>query len=105
MQYNTGYSVDNSTGKEGCPCEGRTHSAVYNDSCDAPNNAACSHCTDEREVNTAALFAKRAVEQGGVTVDGEKVTGIDLVITKDSFKEGKIVVKKGKKSFLKIELA
>ena len=49
--------------------------------------------------------ARRAIEQGGVSVDGEKVTAIDLTITKDSFKEGRIVIKKGKKSFLKIELA
>ena len=48
---------------------------------------------------------RRLIQQGGLSIDGEKVTGIDLVITKDSFKEGKIVVKKGKKAFLKIELA
>jgi len=48
---------------------------------------------------------RRLIQQGGLSVDNEKVTGIDLVITKDSFNDGKIVVKKGKKSFLKIELA
>ena len=47
---------------------------------------------------------RRLITQGGLSVDGEKVTAIDLVITKDSFKEGRIVIKKGKKSFLKIEL-
>lgn len=48
---------------------------------------------------------RRLIQQGGLSIDNEKVTGIDLVITKDSFKDGKIIVKKGKKSFLKIELA
>ena len=48
---------------------------------------------------------RRLVQQGGLSVDGEKVTEIDLTITKDSFKEGKIIIKKGKKAFLKIELA
>ncbi len=48
---------------------------------------------------------RRLVQQGGLSVDGEKVTEIDFTITKDSFKEGKIIVKKGKKAFLKIELA
>ncbi len=48
---------------------------------------------------------RRLIQQGGLSIDGEKVMGIDLVITKDSFKEGKIVAKKGKKAFLKIELA
>ena len=48
---------------------------------------------------------RRLIQQGGLSIDNEKVTEIDLVITKDSFKDGKIIVKKGKKSFLKIELA
>ena len=46
--------------------------------------------------------ARRAVEQGGVTVDGEKVTDIKTVYTKEDFAgEGKIV-KRGKKSFKKV---
>ena len=47
---------------------------------------------------------RRLVQQGGITIDGEKVTAVDLVVTKDMFKDNKIIVKKGKKSFLKIEL-
>ncbi len=47
---------------------------------------------------------RRLIQQGGLSVDGEKVTEIDFTITKDSFKEGKIIIKKGKKAFLKIEL-
>ena len=46
--------------------------------------------------------ARRAVEQGGVTVDGEKVTDIKTVYTKDDFVgEGK-VVRRGKKSFKRV---
>ncbi len=46
--------------------------------------------------------ARRAVEQGGVTVDGEKVTDIRTVYTREDFTgEGKIV-KRGKKSFKRI---
>lgn len=46
--------------------------------------------------------ARRAVEQGGVTVDGEKVTDIKTVYTREDFAgEGK-VVKRGKKSFKRI---
>ena len=48
---------------------------------------------------------RRLIQQGGLSIDNEKVTEIDLVITKESFKDGKIIAKKGKKSFLKIELA
>ena len=49
--------------------------------------------------------ARRAIEQGGVTVDGEKVTDVKTLYTKDAFAgEGK-VVKRGKKSFKKVVLA
>ncbi|MBM6948518.1 tyrosine--tRNA ligase [Mordavella massiliensis] len=45
--------------------------------------------------------ARRAVQQGGVSVDGEKITNIHEVFTEDAFKAG-VVVKKGKKNFRKI---
>ena len=45
--------------------------------------------------------ARRAVEQGGVTVDGEKVTDIKYVIAKENLKEG-VLLKKGKKAFKKV---
>ena len=47
--------------------------------------------------------ARRAVEQGGVTVNGEKVTDIKTVYAKDTFVE-EFIIKKGKKSFNKIVL-
>ena len=47
--------------------------------------------------------ARRAVEQGGVTVDGEKVTDIKASFTADTLKNG-IVLKRGKKSFMKVTL-
>ncbi len=46
---------------------------------------------------------RRAVEQGGVTVDGEKITDIKKTFTKSDFENG-IVLKRGKKSFKKITL-
>ncbi len=45
--------------------------------------------------------ARRAVEQGGVSVDGEKVTDIKTVYAREDMKEG-LVVKRGKKSFKKV---
>ena len=45
--------------------------------------------------------ARRAVEQGGVSVNGEKVTDVKAVYAKDTFNE-EFVVKKGKKNFKKI---
>ncbi|MBQ8207344.1 MAG: tyrosine--tRNA ligase [Clostridia bacterium] len=45
--------------------------------------------------------ARRAVEQGGVSVDGEKVSDIKKVYTPEEMKEG-IVVRRGKKSYKKV---
>ena len=47
--------------------------------------------------------ARRAVEQGGVTVEGEKVTDIKTVYAAETLKAG-ILVKRGKKSFKKVVL-
>ncbi len=47
--------------------------------------------------------ARRAVEQGGVTVDGEKVTDIKTTFEKPAFENG-MLLKRGKKSFKKITL-
>ena len=46
---------------------------------------------------------RRAIEQGGVSVDGEKVTDVRALITKDKLAEG-VLVKRGKKSFNKFIL-
>ncbi len=45
--------------------------------------------------------ARRNVEQGGVSVDGEKVTDIKTSYTKDALVNG-ILVKRGKKNFKKV---
>ena len=46
--------------------------------------------------------ARRAVQQGGVSADGEKVTDIHAEFTKEQFAGEGIVLKKGKKSFRRI---
>ncbi len=47
--------------------------------------------------------ARRAVEQGGVQVDGEKVTDLKMAYEKSAFENG-MVVKRGKKNFKKVTL-
>ena len=47
--------------------------------------------------------ARRAVEQGGVTVEGEKVTDIKTSYTKEEVSNG-LVVRRGKKAFKKVTL-
>ncbi len=46
--------------------------------------------------------ARRAVEQGGVTVKGEKVTDVKTAYSKEDIAAEEFMVKKGKKSFKKI---
>lgn len=46
--------------------------------------------------------ARRAVEQGGVAVDGEKVTDIKAVFAKDQLTGEGIVLRRGKKNFRKV---
>ena len=45
--------------------------------------------------------ARRAVEQGGVTVDDEKVTDIKTLYSADDLKDGKLV-RRGKKAYKKV---
>ncbi len=47
---------------------------------------------------------RRAIEQGGVTVDGEKLTDVRATVTEEQLKAG-VLIKRGKKSFNKFVLA
>ena len=51
---------------------------------------------------TTRSDARRQVEQGGVSVNNEKVTDIKLSYTKDDLAGEGIIIKKGKKSFKKV---
>ena len=46
--------------------------------------------------------ARRAVEQGGVTVKGEKMSDVKASYTKEDIAAEEFIVKKGKKSFKKV---
>lgn len=46
--------------------------------------------------------ARRTVEQGGLSVNGEKLTDPRAKITEDLFEAGEILVQKGKKKFIKV---
>ncbi len=46
---------------------------------------------------------RRAIEQGGVTVDGEKVTDVKATVTEEALRTG-VLIKRGKKSFVKFLL-
>jgi tyrosyl-tRNA synthetase len=45
---------------------------------------------------------RRAIEQGGVSIDGEKITDIKHTVKKEDFNEEGMVLKRGKKKFHKV---
>ena len=45
--------------------------------------------------------ARRLIQQGGISVDDEKITDVKAEISKDSFAKGYVIIKKGKKVFHK----
>ena len=47
---------------------------------------------------------RRAIEQGGVSVDGEKVTDVKATITKEQLAGEGIVLKRGKKNFRRVSM-
>lgn len=48
--------------------------------------------------------ARRNVEQGGVKIDGEKVSDVALMLGKDSFKDGSLLIQRGKKVFHRVKI-
>ena len=45
---------------------------------------------------------RRAIEQGGVSIDGEKITDIKYAVSKDTLQGDGVVLKRGKKKFNKV---
>ncbi|MDO5717613.1 MAG: tyrosine--tRNA ligase [Tissierellia bacterium] len=46
--------------------------------------------------------ARRLISQGGVSLNGEKVNDISLIVGSDDFKDDELIVKKGKKVFHRV---
>lgn len=47
---------------------------------------------------------RRTIEQGGLTVNNEKITNVKAVVVLDMFEDGKLIIKKGKKKFHVVEI-
>lgn len=54
------------------------------------------------ELVTSRSEGRRAIEQGGVSIDGEKITDIRYTVTKEDIPADGMVLKRGKKKFKKI---
>lgn len=48
--------------------------------------------------------ARRLIEQGGISVDDEKVTALDAAVPQTAFEKGYVVIRKGKKTYHKAVL-
>ena len=46
--------------------------------------------------------ARRLIQQNGLSINDTKVTDVNAKVTEEDFKDGFIIVKKGKKSFFKV---
>ena len=53
------------------------------------------------ELCSSKSDARRNVQQGGVTIENEKITNIDHTLSREEIAEG-ILVRKGKKSFCRV---
>lgn len=56
----------------------------------------------EAELVSSKSEARRAITQGGITVDGEKIEDIKTVFSVEDFKKDGKIVKRGKKNFCKV---
>lgn len=56
------------------------------------------------EMISSKSEGRRLMEQNGISINQNKETNVDRMITENDFKDGFIIVQKGKKNFLKIEL-
>ena len=48
---------------------------------------------------------RRLIQQGGLSINGEKVVEVSRVLAEEDFKDGSALIKRGKKNYNKIELA
>ncbi len=83
-------------------------------SADMPETKISDEDLTDEEIDVISLLQKsglvstrsdgrRAIEQGGVSVDSEKVTDVKAEVTRQQLKDG-LVLKRGKKNFRKITL-
>ena len=56
----------------------------------------------ETNLVTSKSEARRLIEQNGISVNNEKVSSVNELITKDKLNENFIIIQKGKKIFLKV---
>ena len=56
----------------------------------------------ETNIVTSKSEARRLIEQNGISVNNEKATDVNFIITSSNLTENFIIIQKGKKVFLKV---
>ena len=56
------------------------------------------------ELVTSRSEGRRAIEQGGVSIDGEKITDIRYTVAKEAIPAEGLILKRGKKKFKRISV-
>lgn len=56
-------------------------------------------------LTTSKSEGRRLVQQGGISIEGEKITDINELITLDHFNDGAIMIKKGKKVYHQVTIS
>ena len=60
---------------------------------------------DNNKIVPSKSEGRRLIQQGGLSINGEKVAEVARALTEEDFKDGSALIKRGKKNYNKIELA
>ena len=58
----------------------------------------------ENKIVPSKAEGRRLINQGGLSVNGEKVSDVKKILADEDFKDGAVLIKRGKKNYNKIEL-
>jgi len=58
----------------------------------------------ENKIVPSKSEGRRLIQQGGLSINGEKVTDVKRTINEDDFKDGAALIKRGKKNYHKLKL-
>ena len=56
----------------------------------------------ETKILPSKAEGRRLIQQGGLSINGEKVTDVTRLLTEEDFEDGAVLIKRGKKNYNKI---
>ena len=58
----------------------------------------------ETKIVPSKAEGRRLIQQGGLSLNGEKVTEVARIFTEEDIQDGSALIKRGKKNYTKIEV-